>query len=46
MRYHGAMNAPNTSLPSLPDVSDLIQHPYRPPATFDAPQPGVFKAST
>ena len=24
----------------------LIHHPYPPPAGFDAPQPGVFKAST
>ncbi|MDP3137018.1 MAG: PLP-dependent transferase [Burkholderiaceae bacterium] len=24
----------------------LIHHPYRPPEGFDAPQPGVFKAST
>lgn len=24
----------------------LIHHPYRPPAGFEAPQPGVFKAST
>ncbi|MDP1969169.1 MAG: PLP-dependent transferase [Burkholderiaceae bacterium] len=24
----------------------LIHHPYRPPDGFDAPQPGVFKAST
>ncbi len=24
----------------------LIHHPYTPPAGFDAPQPGVFKAST
>ncbi len=24
----------------------LIHHPYQPPAGFDAPQPGVFKAST
>jgi len=24
----------------------LIHHPYRPPADFDAPQPGLFKAST
>ena len=24
----------------------LIHHPYRPPAGFDAPQPGIFKAST
>lgn len=27
-------------------VTDLIHHPYQPPAGFDAPQPGVFKAST
>ncbi len=26
--------------------TDLIHHPYIPPDTFDAPQPGVFKAST
>lgn len=24
----------------------LIHHPYQPPAGFDSPQPGVFKAST
>ncbi len=24
----------------------LIHHPYRPPAAFETPQPGVFKAST
>jgi cystathionine beta-lyase len=24
----------------------LIHHPYRPPAGFEAPQPGIFKAST
>ncbi|MDE2296788.1 MAG: PLP-dependent transferase, partial [Burkholderiales bacterium] len=24
----------------------LVHHPYRPPAGFAAPQPGVFKAST
>lgn len=24
----------------------LIHHPYQPPAGFDAPQPGVYKAST
>ena len=30
-----------------PDIATaLIHHPYRPPAGFDAPQPGVFKAST
>lgn len=27
-------------------VTDLIHHPYVPPAGFNAPQPGVFKAST
>lgn len=27
-------------------TTDLIHHPYVPPAGFEAPQPGVFKAST
>ncbi len=27
-------------------VTRLIHHPYAPPAGFEAPQPGVFKAST
>ena len=27
-------------------ATSLIHHPYLPPAEFDAPQPGVFKAST
>jgi cystathionine beta-lyase len=27
-------------------ITDLIHHPYTPPAEFHAPQPGVFKAST
>ncbi len=27
-------------------ATDLIHHPYVPPAGFSAPQPGVFKAST
>ena len=27
-------------------VTTLIHHPYRPPAGFEAPQPGVYKAST
>jgi cystathionine beta-lyase len=27
-------------------VTDLIHHPYTPPAGFAAPQPGVYKAST
>ena len=26
--------------------TDLIHHPYQPPVDFQAPQPGVFKAST
>jgi cystathionine beta-lyase len=29
-----------------PSPTDLIHHPYAPPAGFAAPQPGVFKAST
>ena len=29
-----------------PDTTHLIHHAYTPPAGFDAPQPGVFKAST
>ena len=28
------------------NTTGLIHHPYHPPAGFDAPQPGVFKAST
>jgi len=27
-------------------ITTLIHHPYKPPAGFAAPQPGVFKAST
>lgn len=27
-------------------ITSLIHHPYLPPEGFDAPQPGVFKAST
>ncbi|MBG9386830.1 PLP-dependent transferase [Caenimonas aquaedulcis] len=27
-------------------ITDLIHHPYQPPRGFEAPQPGVFKAST
>jgi cysteine-S-conjugate beta-lyase len=29
-----------------PKTTGLIHHPYQPPTGFDAPQPGVFKAST
>jgi cystathionine beta-lyase len=28
------------------DITQLIHHPYTPPTGFDAPQQGVFKAST
>lgn len=35
------MNAPATDL-----TTRIVHHPYVPPAGFDAPQPGVFKAST
>ena len=27
-------------------ITELIHHPYEPPANFAAPQPGIFKAST
>ncbi|KWT64413.1 MULTISPECIES: cystathionine beta-lyase [unclassified Variovorax] len=27
-------------------ITELIHHPYQPPANFAAPQPGVYKAST
>ena len=29
-----------------PDITPLIHHPYVPPAGFEAPQAGVYKAST
>ena len=29
-----------------PSTTGLIHHPYTAPAGFEAPQPGVFKAST
>jgi cystathionine beta-lyase len=31
---------------AAPDVTHLIHHPYTAPGDFEAPQPGVFKAST
>ncbi len=34
------------SMQDHPDTTHLIHHPYTPPEGFDAPQPGVFKAST
>jgi cystathionine beta-lyase len=33
-----------TAQPAI--ATALIHHPYKPPTSFDAPQPGVFKAST
>lgn len=33
-------------VPALLQPTALIHHPYRPPADFDAPAPGVHKAST
>jgi cystathionine beta-lyase len=30
----------------LSDLTGLIHHPYRPPEGFEAPQPGIHKAST
>ena len=35
-----------TTMHKHPDTTHLIHHPYTPPADFEAPQPGVFKAST
>jgi cysteine-S-conjugate beta-lyase len=32
--------------PMRKPITHLIHHPYRPPAHFAAPQPGVYKAST
>lgn len=32
--------------PAHPDITQLIHHPYTAPAGFEAPQQGVFKAST
>jgi len=34
------------SEPGTAPVTGLIHHPYVPPGSFSAPQPGVFKAST
>ena len=31
---------------AAPDVTHLIHNPYTAPGDFEAPQPGVFKAST
>ena len=37
-------DADSTTQPAI--ATALIHHPYKPPTSFDAPQPGVFKAST
>ena len=32
---------------TAPDLSTrIVHHPYQPPGGFEAPQPGIFKAST
>lgn len=36
----------DTAQPTSEPSTRLIHHPYRPPAGFDAPQPGVYKASS
>src|SRR5665647_2238825 len=36
----------NATLTMTDLTTTLIHHPYTPPAGFDAPQPGVFKAAT
>jgi cystathionine beta-lyase len=38
------MTERDTAKPAIETA--LIHHPYKPPDSFDAPQPGVFKAST
>ncbi len=38
--------APQQQPPQQQLATGLIHHPYQPPAGFEAPQPGIFKAST
>ena len=40
------MHDTSTNPPQRHPTTDLIHHPYTPPGGFEAPQPGVFKAST
>jgi cystathionine beta-lyase len=41
------MTEPDSDPTAQPAIATaLIHHPYKPPTSFDAPQPGVFKAST
>ncbi|RZL42523.1 MAG: cystathionine beta-lyase [Variovorax sp.] len=40
------MPRPQRSRPAGQPITELIHHPYQPPANFAAPQPGVYKAST
>lgn len=46
MHYDVWMQKELQNAPFVPNVTGLIHHPYTPPAGFEAPQPGVFKAST
>jgi cystathionine beta-lyase len=48
---HSALNGPGATIArmtasKLDPITRLIHHPYEPPAGFEAPQPGIFKAST
>jgi cystathionine beta-lyase len=48
---HSALNGPGATIArmtasKLDPITRLIHHPYQPPAGFEAPQPGIFKAST
>ena len=40
------MTSQNSSQPSPQLATQLIHHGYTPPSDFQAPQPGIFKAST
>ena len=40
------LQATDTPAPALSQPTALIHHAYRPPADFEAPAPGVHKAST
>ena len=39
-------NSPQPPVLSHALITELIHHPYQPPAGFEAPTPGIFKAST
>lgn len=40
------MDTKSAAPSGVPSVTHLIHHPYQAPGDFEAPQPGVFKAST